>query len=288
MPSITRRQFVASSAACATVLELQRAAWALGLSQQVPVCSLVAEQEEGPYYIKSEAVRSDVTEGKPGVPLALRIVILDARTCKPLQGVAVDIWGCDAMGLYSGFTKENPMGPGGPPPNFDPQHPGNSHGLPEGFGPPPENHPTDKLTFLRGVQMTDGSGVVNFRTIVPGFYMGRTNHIHFQARSGVDGLGSKLPAGHIAHTGQIFLPETLVAELMTKPPYSEHKIHRTTPREDAVFTDQHGESSIARVNPLQAGRGYSAELIAALDPTSTPKPAERRGGPPPPPRAGVE
>ena len=278
---LSRRRFLAASVAFATTFELQRAALGMGFSAQAPVCQLVAEQEEGPYYIHGEALRSNVAENKPGIPLLLRIAILDARSCKPLQGVAVDMWSCDAMGLYSGFTKQNPMGPGGPPPDFDPQHLGNHPGPPEGFGPPPENHPTDKLTFLRGVQITDRNGVVNFQTIVPGFYMGRTNHIHFQVRSGMDGTGSKLAAGHISHTGQIFLPESLVARLMTQKPYSSHQIHRTTPTEDAVFTDQHGDSSTAKVNPLAQGRGYAAELIASLDPTSTPKPAGRRGGPPP-------
>ena len=281
MTFLSRRRFITSSAACATALELQSAAWAFGFSQQAPVCQLTSEQEEGPYFVKGEALRSNVAEGKPGVPLALRIVILDVRNCQPLSGVAVDMWSCDAMGLYSGFTKQNPAGSGGPPPHFDPQHPGNRPGPPEQFGPPPENHPTDKLTFLRGVQITDRNGVVNFQTIVPGFYMGRTNHIHFQVREGADKVGGKLPAGHIAHTGQVFLPESLMIELMTKPPYLSHEIHRTTAKEDVIFTEQHGDSSFARVNPLAAGKGYSAELIAALDPTSTPKPAARRGGPPP-------
>ena len=276
----SRRSFLASSVVFATTFELQRAAWGQGFSAQAPVCQLVAEQEEGPYYLHGEALRSNVAENKPGIPLSLRIAILDARSCKPLQGVAVDMWSCDAMGLYSGFTKQNPMGPGGPPPNFDPQHPGSRPGSRPGpLGPPPKNHPTDKRTFLRGIQITDHNGVVNFQTIVPGFYMGRTNHVHFQVRSGVDGAGSKLAAGHISHTGQIFLPESLVARLMTQEPYSGHQIHRTTPTEDAVFTDQHGESSTAKVDPLSDGRGYAAELIASLDPTSTPLPAGRRGGP---------
>ena len=123
--------------------------------------------------------------------------------------------------------------------------------------------------------------MVNFQTVVPGFYMGRTNHIHFQVRSGIQDLGSKLSPGHTSHTGQIFLPETITAELMRQPPYSNHTIHRTTPDEDAVFTDQQGDFSIASLIPLANGHGYTAELIAALDPTSTPKPAARRGGPPP-------
>ncbi len=132
--SLSRRRFLTSSVAFATTMELQRAAWALGFSAQAPVCQLVAEQEEGPYYVREEALRSNVAEDRPGVPLALRISILDSRSCRPLHGVAVDIWSCDAMGLYSGFTKQNPMGPGGPPPDFDPQHPGNGRNHRTGLG----------------------------------------------------------------------------------------------------------------------------------------------------------
>jgi protocatechuate 3,4-dioxygenase beta subunit len=246
------------------------------------VCRLVAEQEVGPYYVADESLRSDIVEDKQGVPLSLRIVVLDAGTCKPLNNVAVDLWHCDALGLYSGFTKQNPMGPGGPPPGFDPQHRDNRPGPPEGMmGRPPENHPTDKLTFLRGIQLTGGNGTVNFRSIFPGFYMGRTNHIHFKVRVGGQGDGKSYVAGHTSHTGQIFFPEELTTRLMEHEPYTRHKIHRTTQAEDQVYNDQHGESSIARTAFVRAddlSAGLHAELIAAVDPSATPEPARRRQG----------
>ncbi len=92
-------------------------------------------------------------------------------------------------------------GPGGPPPGFDPQHPGNRPGPPEAMGPPPENHPTDQLTFLRGIQLADRSGVVSFETIFPGVYMGRTNHIHFKVRVGGEASRHTYAAGHTSHLG---------------------------------------------------------------------------------------
>ena len=179
----TRRRFLkstlASTVAIATTLELQRAARALGFAANADVCRLMAEQEVGPYYVADELMRSNITEGKPGVPLTLRIAILDARTCKPLQHAAIDIWHCDALGIYSGYTKQSLMGPGmgpngpngmpGPPPGFDPAHPENRPGPPSGPPPggPPQNHPTDKLTFCRGIQMTGADGSVQFETVFP-------------------------------------------------------------------------------------------------------------------------
>src|SRR5579883_481703 len=293
--SLSRRRFVSSGLALATALRVRGAARDLGFASETGVCQLSPEQEVGPYYVAGELLRSDIRETKPGVPLSLRIAIVDARTCKPLPEVAVDIWHCDALGLYSGFTKQNPRGPGspppgmrgdgpppGPPPGFDPQHPGNRPGPPEGFGPPPMNHPTDKLTFLRGIHLTDAQGTVSFQTIVPGFYMGRTNHIHFKARLGGSVSNHTYDAGHTSHTGQIFFPEDLAVKLMSMPPYTGHKIHRTTQAEDGVFNGQQGELSIAHITAVHPGdpqSGYHAEIVALVDPTATPSPAER-GRPP--------
>jgi protocatechuate 3,4-dioxygenase beta subunit len=269
----TRRHFVAGSLAIAATSRLQLAAQTLGLAPGTQVCKLNAEQEQGPFYVADELLRSDIVEGKPGIPLALRIVVMDGRSCKPLTNAAVDIWHCDALGLYSGFTKQNPMGPGGPPPAGPP---------PEMMGPPPENHPTDAFTFLRGIQLTDTSGAVAFQTIFPGYYMGRTNHIHFKVRVGGSASQKTYKAGHTSHTGQLFFPEELAVKLMEQEPYRSHKIHRTTQAEDHVYGDQHGELSVVRVEPasLAGSQGFRAELIAAVDPSATPGPVGPMGGPP--------
>jgi protocatechuate 3,4-dioxygenase beta subunit len=114
-----------------------------------PACVLSPEMTEGPYYIPDEAVRSDITEGKPGTPLHLVLTVVDAGTCQPIQGASVDVWHADAVGEYSGF--------------------GNSQG---------------NRTFLRGVQSTDGQGKAEFRTIYPGWYQGRATHIHLKVHAG--------------------------------------------------------------------------------------------------------
>jgi protocatechuate 3,4-dioxygenase beta subunit len=98
----------------------------------------------GPYYLEGDKVRRDIREGRPGVPLALRLSVLDVSTCKPIKGAAVDIWHCDTGGTYSGFAQEG----------------------------------TDGLTFLRGIQRTDANGLALFQTVYPGWYPGRAVHIH--------------------------------------------------------------------------------------------------------------
>src|SRR5262249_12007646 len=104
-------------------------------------CVLAPEQTEGPYYIPDEKIRRNITDGKRGVALALHGTVVDASTCKPIRNAAVDIWHCDAVGVYSGF----------------------------GAG-------ASNRTFLRGMQRTNAKGVAVLNTIYPGWYPGRTVH----------------------------------------------------------------------------------------------------------------
>ena len=112
-------------------------------------CVLAPEMTEGPYYLDGEAIRRDITEGKPGTPLRLDLTIVDADTCTPIPGASVEIWHADATGNYSGFGST----------------------------------PSDSR-FLRGIQTADDSGTVTFRTIYPGWYQGRAVHIHLKAHKG--------------------------------------------------------------------------------------------------------
>src|SRR5216117_1087208 len=106
-------------------------------------CVLTPEQTEGPYYIPNEKLRRNIAEGKPGTPLTLRAKVVDASSCKPIKGAAVDIWHADAGGIYSGFG--------------------------QGSG---------NRTFMRGIQRTDAKGIAVLQTVYPGWYTGRTVHIH--------------------------------------------------------------------------------------------------------------
>ena len=106
-------------------------------------CVLTPELTEGPYYVAGEKLRRDVSEGKPGTPLLLRLSVLDASRCTPIAGATVEIWHCDALGVYSGAIAGNPG-----------------------------------TNFLRGGQRTDAKGLATLRTIYPGWYQGRAVHIH--------------------------------------------------------------------------------------------------------------
>jgi protocatechuate 3,4-dioxygenase beta subunit len=110
-------------------------------------CVLSPEQTEGPYYIDLDRVRSDITEGRPGTPLKLTVNVVDGDSCEPIGDAAVDVWHCDASGVYSGVQG-------------------------------------DDGTFLRGIQMTDSAGEAAFRTIYPGWYTGRAVHIHVKVHIG--------------------------------------------------------------------------------------------------------
>ncbi|MFD9725228.1 intradiol ring-cleavage dioxygenase [Streptomyces sp. NPDC059072] len=106
-----------------------------------PACVLATEAGAGPYYMDLDRVRSDITEGRGGVPLRLDLTVVKASEgCRPLEGARFDVWHADSSGDYS----------------------------------------TGKATFLRGTQLTDAAGRCVFRTIVPGWYAGLAPHIHFK------------------------------------------------------------------------------------------------------------
>jgi protocatechuate 3,4-dioxygenase beta subunit len=161
-------------------------------------CVLAPEQTEGPYYIANEKLRRDITEGRPGVSLLLRLRVVDASTCKPIKGAAVDIWHADALGVYSGF----------------------------GSG-------ARSRTFMRGIQRTDANGLARFRTVYPGWYRGRTVHIHVKVHV----------AGNVVHTGQLYFPDSLTDRVFRRRPYSRRP-HRTTRNADDFVFAQGGRRSM--------------------------------------------
>ena len=133
-------------------------------------CRLTAEQTEGPFYFDVDRIRSDIREGRDGTPLELRIRVRDADAgCEPIRNAVVDIWHCDAEGTYSATGQ----------------------------------------TFLRGAQVTDADGVAEFTTIYPGWYPGRTVHIH--AKVHLD--------GETALTTQFYFDDAITARVFTGDPY---------------------------------------------------------------------
>jgi protocatechuate 3,4-dioxygenase beta subunit len=285
----SRRRFIANTIGSAAALQLSTAASVLRLDAAEPSCTLIQEQEEGPYYIDREILRKDITEGHVGVPLTLRLALIDVNRCTPLTNAALDIWHCDALGIYSGYTAFSSGGPGGPNGPGPGGPPPGGPGAPPDFGPggpptggPQKRAPTDKQAFLRGVQLTDANGIVEFTTVYPGCYAGRVNHIHLKVHIAGHSEGREYRGGHLAHTGQIFFPEEISKAVVALKPYSTHNIERTTLEDDFVFTGEHGSQSIAQLTALNrrsAADGYVATLTLGVDPSKTPGPSNPFGPP---------
>jgi protocatechuate 3,4-dioxygenase beta subunit len=174
MNDATRRSFLGLVSAGATALLPARQAQAAPETAASPIndaCIITPQSEEGPYYISPNLVRADIAEGRPGVPLSFRLRLIEAGACTPIAGARVDIWHCDARGLYSAFAEQ-----------------GDGHNIDQ----------TGK-TFLRGTQVADSGGWAAFKTIYPGWYAGRATHIHFKV----------FLDDRTVLTGQTFFPEAL-------------------------------------------------------------------------------
>lgn len=207
-----------------------------------PDCVLTPEQEEGPFYIDLARVRQDIVEDRPGVPLALTVAVLDSNTCRPIDNAAVDIWHCDALGMYSGEPAEGSAGE----------------------------------TYLRGIQLTDGDGQVEFATIYPGQYPGRTTHIHVKVH--IDGKrgGGTYSGGHVSHTGQLFTSDRHDAEVFALAPYNRNTAAPTPRNEDAIFLNEGGSSSeltLAPAGSSVARDGFAAKVTLGVDPRARGAPA---------------
>jgi protocatechuate 3,4-dioxygenase beta subunit len=179
-------------------------------------CVLTPELTEGPYYIDGEKVRRNITEGRPGAPLTLRLAVVNASTCKPIKGASVDIWHADAGGVYSGF----------------------------GAG-------SGNRTFMRGIQRTDAAGIARFQTVYPGWYQGRTVHIHVKVHVG----------GNVVHTGQLFFNDAVTDAVYRRAPYAKRPNRTTRNTADSIYVNG-GSKSIVRVR--KQGTGYAGGVTMAV------------------------
>ena len=205
----------------------------LAVAAVFPSCVVRPEQTEGPYFVDEKLnrsdIRSDSSDGsiKPGVPLRLAFQVsrTDGRTCNPLSGAIVDIWHCDALGIYSDARDVN-----------------------EGFD-------TRGKKFLRGYQATNQNGVAEFLTIYPGWYSGRAVHIHFKIR--ID-LGSRR-----AHefTSQLYFDESITDKVHMQDPYNRKGYRSTT--NDADFGFRSGGKQLMPTL-TKDGQGYTAKFEIGL------------------------
>jgi protocatechuate 3,4-dioxygenase beta subunit len=184
-------------------------------------CAVTPTETLGPYPSLTNFVRSDIREGKSGVPLALTITVVNANnSCGPVAGAAVDIWQCDAEGNYSEYSQPGYNGTG--------------------------------LTFLRGIQTTDGNGRVTFATIFPGWYAGRATHIHVEVK--VD--------GSVVKVTQIAFPESVIAAVYASGAYASKGQNPTSNSGDMVFADSVSSEMAAVTGDTTSG--YVATFVVGV------------------------
>ncbi|GAA2982012.1 hypothetical protein GCM10020227_58360 [Streptomyces flavovirens] len=233
---------------------------------------LATEQIEGPYYIDYELFRKNVVEDRTGVPLLLVLRAVDATTCQPIRNSAVEIWHCDASGVYSGYT-DTGNGGGGLPPGTPPTDA--PTGPPPGGGGGGHATPTDDLTWLRGIQMTDRQGFVAFRTVFPGWYTGRAVHVHTKVHTGGTRTSAGYTGGRTCHTGQFYFAENAVVATADIAPYSANGVERVTLDEDMIYPGTGTQGGLLRLtyDRRHIERGVVGSLTMAVDPA-----AENEGG----------
>lgn len=227
---LTRRDalvLIGGSSAAVLASWTRRAA---GRDGALPSCVARPQQTEGPYFVDEKLDRSDIRSDpasggvKPGAPLQITFNVSRVGAgCTPLADAVVDLWHCDASGLYS-----------------DVRDPGFS---------------TVGQKFLRGSQVTDAGGKAHFTTIYPGWYEGRTVHVHFKIRT--DPL---LARGH-EFTSQLYFDDALTDRVHALAPYGRRG--RRTVRNDGDGIFRNGGRNLM-LDLAEHGQGYAGTFDLGL------------------------
>ena len=248
----SRRGLLAALGAAAAGISARRAEAAVPTPSEAGACLLTPQAIEGPFYADPRLVRADIAEGRPGVPLRLRLRVIEAGPCTPVAGARVDVWHCDAQGLYSGYPGQ-----------------GDSRRM-----------DTSGQSFLRGTQLTDAAGWVGFETIYPGWYVGRATHVHVKVF---------LDARTVL-TGQVYFPDALSEFLYTRvPAYGGRRTERfvVNANDEFALEDDPGRRGFCAVK--EERDRYVASLVIGIDRGGDAAAMDRDGTPsgrpelPPPP-----
>ena len=199
-------------------------------------CILSPAMTEGPYFVDEKLNRSDLVSGTSkagvvqGMPLTLNIDLRSVASagCLPVAGVQVDVWHCDAVGEYS--DEAAGMGQSG----------------------------TKGQTYLRGYQVSDASGRVTFKTIYPGWYPGRTIHVHVKART-FNGAGNKT----FDFTTQLFFDDAVSDAVMATAPYNARGTRNTRNANEYIYANQ-SAALVKLGRPADGARGYVATAVLGL------------------------
>lgn len=212
----------------------KRISTAQSVSQATPSCTVRPQQTEGPYFVDENLNRSDIradtTSGlvKAGalLQLKLRVTQVSDRSCTPIAGAIVDIWHCDAAGVYSDVRDRR----------FD----------------------TTGQNFLRGYQVTDAAGNVEFLTIYPGWYQGRTVHIHFKIRTLATSGGQPSE-----FTSQLYFDDGITDQVQARSPYVSQGERTVKNNQDGIF--RQGGTQLL-LSPTETNQTYAAAFEIGLQP----------------------
>lgn len=196
------------------------------------LCLLTPQAVEGPFYFDPKLMRADIAEGRPGAAVELVFRVIATGPCTPISGVRVDVWHADAEGIYSGYGRQGDDG----------------------------SRSTKGETYLRGTQVTNSDGRVTFRTIFPGWYPGRTPHVHLKV------ILNEMTAS----TGQVYFPDDLSARIYrTKAPYTARPTPDTTNARDFIFQSGEREGGGTVLAVTESPDLLTATLLIAIDPSGT-------------------
>ncbi|MFC4637664.1 intradiol ring-cleavage dioxygenase [Deinococcus hohokamensis] len=204
-------------------------------AKSLPGCVVRPAQIEGPYFVTNELNRRDIRANssggavQAGVPLTLEFVVsrVALNTCEPRPNIKIDVWQCDAQGVYSGVADTADQ--------FD----------------------TRGQDFLRGYQLTDADGKASFQTIYPGWYTGRSVHLHFSMSVITDGKVTG------EFTTQLYFPDPVTDEVHARAPYNTKGQRDRLNSTDILY--RNGGSQLlldVKGNPTE---GYTATFDVGLN-----------------------